>query len=167
MKYYILLCGFSLFSLCLIMHALAWRMWHPRKHALSLLTVFLAPLIPFSVIFLASMPGEHMSDIIAISVLHLALTCAYIQIYPAAQAFSPTLLILLLAKKSMPLGITREELGLPMDTKLLLGARVADLLDADLVKETDGTIDLTARGAAVIDFFIAFRRALGLGLGKG
>ncbi len=108
-----------------------------------------------------------MSDIIAVSVLHLALSCAYIQIYPAAQAFSPTLVILLLAKKSMPLGITKKELELRLNARLLLGARITDLLEADLVREIDQKIELTPRGEAMIGFFIAFRRAFALDLGKG
>lgn len=166
MKPYVLWLGFLFFFLCLGVHILVWRRWHPQRHALALFCVFLLP-IPFSLLILCFIKSVHFFDLAAIDLLHLALSCAYIQIYPAVQAFSPTLVILVLVKKSMPPGITREELLSRLNVHFILGARVQDLVAAQLVNERNGLLDLSPSGVRLIRFFITFRRCLGLGMGKG
>ncbi len=158
--------GFSLFFSCLALHVILWRWRHPRRHALALLGVFFLPLLAFGAFFCGWHHG-NLLDLTAIGLLHMALACAYIQIYPAVQAFSPTLVILLLVDKSMPEGVTQEELSEKLDDRFLLGARITDLVDANLIREAGGQLSLAPRGSQLIAFFIAFRRALGLGLGKG
>ncbi len=167
MKPVVLFLGFSLFFLCLALHVLVWRIWHPQRHAIALFTVFLGPCVPFAALFMLFCSSLHFVDLLAIVLLHLALSCAYIQVYPALQAFSPTLVILLLVRKSMPLGVTQEELMSRLDTKFLMGERLQDLIHARLVRESDQNIELTPRGLALIYFFILFRRAFGLSMGKG
>ena len=166
MNPFVLCCGFSLFFFCLALHVIVWRWHHPRQHALALLSVFVVPLLGFGAFFLGWHHGALL-DVAAIGLLHMALACAYIQIYPAVQAFSPTLVILLLVDKSMPSGATREGLSARLDDRFLLGERIADLVDAKLVREADNQLALAPRGYKLIQFFIVFRRMLGLGLGKG
>ena len=167
MKPQVLWLGFALFLLCLSLHIIVWRRWHPQRHSPALLGVFLLPLIPFGAFLLWICKGASLSDLAAIGLLHLALSCAYIQMYPAVQAFSPTLVILVLVKRSMPLGMTREELLSRLNDNFLLEARVHDLVDAQLVHETGDQLELTSRGSRLIRSFITFRRTLGLGMGKG
>ncbi len=166
MQPFIFLYGLGLFLFCLLLHIAVWRIAHPSRHALVLLAVFFLPLPAFALLFMKVLLGAW-PDLAAIAVLHIALSCAYIQIYPAAQAFSPTLVMLILAKRSMPHGLTRVELQSKLNDDFFLGARIKDLLDAGLVAEDQGRLVLTRQGTRLIGFFIAFRASLGLEMGKG
>ncbi len=158
--------SFLLFFFCLVLHVAVWRIVHPSRHALVLLAVFFLPLPAFAPLYTNVLHGAW-PDLAAIAVLHIALSCAYIQIYPAAQAFSPTLVMLILAKRSMPQGLTRAELQSRLNDDFFLGERIKDLLDAGLVGEDQGRLVLTRQGRRLIGFFIAFRASLGLEMGKG
>ena len=167
MKPIVLELGVLSFLLCLGLHIVVWHMRHPRKHLSALLAVFLLPLLPFAALILRFCPNLTLLDLAAVGALHLALSCSYIQIYPAAQAFSPTLVILVLVHESMPAGMTRKDLLMRLNDDFLLGPRIQDLLDARLMHEAGGRFQLDPSGARFLQFFIGFRRLLGMGMGRG
>ena len=103
----------------------------------------------------------------SIGLLHIALSLAYIQIYPASQAASPSLKILLLVKESMPVGMTENEIQTCFNPKELLEARIQDLVDSGLVRQTDDKLELSPCGYGLVLPFIVLRKLLGLQAGQG
>lgn len=103
----------------------------------------------------------------AITLLYLALAQAYILSYPAVQASSPSLVILLKVGKSMPAGLTFDDLLCRFDNESVLAPRIQDLLESNLVKKSNGALTLTLNGVILARSFSFFRRLLGLPLGKG
>lgn len=99
--------------------------------------------------------------------MHAALSCAYIQVYPASQADSPSFKILLLVRKSMPAGMTQREIRAIFNSKVLLEDRLQDLTHAGLIKEYESNLELTQKGHALILPFMILRRLIGLPMGKG
>ena len=167
MNLLILLTGFGLFIICLVCHILVWRKWHPKKHVFALFVVFLVPLIILTPIIKILWPQLSGADLIAILLLHISLSCAYIQFYPASQANSPSLRILLLVGKSMLMGMTESEICSTFDPRDLFEARIDDLLNSGLIQETNGKLAITNQGRQLILPFIMFRNFLGLPSGKG
>ena len=166
MKPEILAFGFSSFLICFILHIFIWRLYHPHRHALALLGVFflpLAALIPL-VGFLRALAGV---ELFAVALLHAALSCAYIQVYPASQAQSPSFKILLFVGKAMPAGLAELEIQAQFKPAELLEERIQDLIDAGLVREENGFLELTPSGRVMIFPFVVFRAALGLSAGAG
>ena len=167
MKLYILLSGFSFFLICLVIHILIWRIRHPQRHALALSAIFLFPVLPM--VLLIHLIGQELPlfDLVSIALLHVALSCAYIQIYPASQADSPSLRLLIHVQQSMPRGLSVEEIYPLFDPLHLFQARIQDLLSSGLVQKTNGLLDLTPKGRALILPFVLFRQMLGLPPGRG
>ena len=167
MKPHILLLSFVFFFFCLGVHVTFWRLQHPKRHALTLISIFSVPLLgllPFSRLL---WPDLSWVDVAAVGLLHLATSCAYIQIYPASQADSPSLKILLLVEKSMPAGMTERQIQALFSSKQLLEERVQDLLDSGLVNEHANNLELTTKGHMLILPFIVLRRLIGLPAGQG
>lgn len=174
----VLITGFLLFFISLCIHIVIWRWRRPLNDALALLFIFSA--LPGACIFLAIvlrmsgmpfcsvlrnvfMPVHLASGIF----LHLSLSAAYIMSYPASQAVSPSLIIILIIARAMPRGCTQEEIQSHLDNRTLLDTRFQDLIDAKLAKETNGMLTLTARGIAITRFFTCYRRLLRLPIGDG
>jgi len=151
----------------MLLHILLWRLKRPNRHALSLLFIFI--IIPG--VFLASvgMLSENISwtEVCGIFLLHASLSFAYIQVYPASQADSPSFKILLHVGKSMPQGMTAGEIQALFPAAVLLDARIEDLVRATLVSEKDGKLSLTKQGELLIRPFIYLRQILGLPAGEG
>ena len=118
-------------------------------------------------IFLLLRPYLSLLDLSAIVLLHIALSSAYIQVYPASQATSPSLKILLLIKKSMPHGMAEIQIQKVFNPKELLETRIQDLVDSGLVWENGDKLALTSSGHALILPFVFLRQILGLPAGKG
>lgn len=155
--------GAALFIAALICHVVYWRLRPPRNHIPALLVAFGVPFLMYA--FLAPARGADLwADLLA----YASFASAYIQSYPAAQAQSPTLLIALALKKA-PQGLTDEEIAAALPREKLVGDRVQDLLDAGLVEagEKPGTVRLTGSGAALLPPFRALRAILGLPEGRG
>ena len=163
----ILLVGLGLFIICLVCHILIWRRRHPKRHALALFIVFIVPVIVLTPLVGTVWPQLPLVDLAAVMLLHVSLSCAYIQFYPASQADSPSLRILLLVGKSMPLGMTESEICSIFDPKDLFEARVDDLLSSGLIQKSSGKLTITTQGRVFILPFIVFRNLLGLPLGEG
>ena len=163
----VLAVGFGSFLLCLILHISVWRTRHPRRHALALFAIFFVPVgILLPVAGAVFGPGSW-TDIAAILLLHTALSCAYIQIYPASQADSPSLRILVMVEHVKPRGMTETEIRSRFRSDELLEARLQDLVLAGLTHESNNRLALTPRGRAFIYPFVLFRDLLGAPPPKG
>lgn len=169
----VVLYGFIGFLVCLCLHILIWQLRRPSNDALMLFVVFIIiPVIIFiPVLILSGSNARFMSllpvEIVAVLFLHLSLSVAYIASYPAAQASSPTLEILLIAASAMPEGLTRKDIIRYFDDAKLLSQRFQDLLNLKLMVEGRGTFVLTPTARFIIRFFVLFRRMLGLQIRGG
>ena len=168
MKIEILAAGLASFLLCLILHILKWRSRRPQNDLLALFIIFMG--IPGIAVTLHTAwicvsghaSSVFLSEISAFFLLHLALSSAYIQSYPPAQAVSPSLEIMILVQRAMPKGLTLAEISAHFDNAKLVHTRFEDLVNTKLVTEKDGTFSLTASGRRLIGFFVCYRKILGL-----
>lgn len=167
MKFGILLAGFGLFFSCLVVHIIFWRLRHPRHHALALVSIFFIPAVAILSTLLFTCPKLQRIDLFAIGLLHAAVSCAYIQLYPASQASSPSMKILRTIHKSMPRGMAAVEIQSVFDPVQVFDARVEDLYHSGLLSKKDSEVTITARGRAFIVPFIFYRKLLGIPPGNG
>jgi hypothetical protein len=164
----VLLAGFLAFSGCLAVHVVLWRLARPRSDMRALFTIFL--IAPSAVALLlaaaaAVAPGAGLPDgldVAAALLLHGALSSAYIQSYPAAQAMAPSLEIAYAVRRSMPRGLSRAELLARLNTRALVQERVEDLVADRLVRLEGGRYVLTPASAGLVRFFLGLRALLGL-----
>ncbi len=157
----VLLTGFSTFAASLTLHILIWRLSRPRNDIRALFMIFIAaPVLVFAGIF-AMQPGLiQLVHWIAVTLLHIALSSAYIQTYPTAQAISPSLEIMILVARNG--GLPAEEIEKHFTDGKLVLSRFDDLLNAGLAEETDGKISLTSSGKRFIRSVVLYRKLLGV-----
>lgn len=175
---FILILGVSIFVVCLGLHVLIWWRRHPKSHIIALALIFIVVptvvgIIGLGLNWLELLPKGagiipiSISDWPLVFLLHYALAGAYIMSYPAVQAVSPSLTMLLIVGSAAPRGLTYDELRSHFNSKELLQARLHDLKEGSLAVEVDGWFRLTWRGLLLIRFTGFLRSLLGLPQGKG
>jgi len=170
----ILLAGILIFMGCLFVHAALWRVRLPRLRALTLFFIFfIVPLLVWAFysffVFTSVLPPGYAPGFFegaAILLLHFALSAAYILSYPAVEAISPTLAIVLFLGDSED-APRHENLERLFPNESILTPRIMDLIEANLVMRNDETLSLTLKGRVLVNFFILFRSFIGLKEGRG
>ncbi|MEI8175837.1 MAG: hypothetical protein WCG78_03110 [Candidatus Omnitrophota bacterium] len=152
--------GVVLFGISMVVHVLLWRFRRPRRQAFALFFIFLAPVAAGLIFF-------HTAVDILASVFAGALSCAYILTYPAAQAVSPSLKLLLVIGAAGKDGIGADDLATRFDEKELFDRRLEDLTDEKLIVATVRGFTLTPGGFFLVRNFMTMRRLLGLPMGRG
>lgn len=164
----IIIYGFILFFICLIIHIFIWRIKIPANDALALFLIFL--IIPF-LIFLVSIVGlkDFISGIVLTEVLllHLSFSLIYIASYPAAQAVSPSLNILLIIGSSDKKRMTGNDIFNQCSNIRIVTDRVDDLAAYNLILKKGDYFELKPLAKFIINIFIAYRKILGLPAGGG
>lgn len=164
----VLLAGFLAFAICLAAHVALWRVARPRSDMRALFAIFfVAPAAAALLVVTAAAaaPGRGLPDtldVVATLLLHWALAAAYVQSYPAAQAMAPSLEIAYAVHRSMPRGLSREELLARLNTAALVQDRVEDLVADRLVRLEQDRYVLTRPSARLVRFFLGLRALLGL-----
>jgi hypothetical protein len=164
----VLLVGFTLFAACLTLHIMMWRIRRPRSDVRALFVIFLiAPTLGGVALFGASLlaSGGQVPaalDVAAVLLVHWALASAYLLTYPAAQAQSPSLEIAFAVGRSMPRGLSREEILALLNSEALVHARMDDLVANRLVRADGDRYVLTISSTRLIRGFLGFRALLGL-----
>jgi hypothetical protein len=146
-------------------HVVWWRLRRPAADMAAIFGVFfLLPSIAYAALVIGGALGIaaiSSVQVILSFVLHLALSCAYVQTYPAVQAQSPTLCILLAVRAARD-GLDEAGIGRALDMGGLVGERANDLLRNGLLVR-EGTRMLASReGHAMAIAFGAYRGWLGL-----
>jgi hypothetical protein len=158
--------GFLAFAVCLAVHVTLWRVARPRSDMRALFAIFfVAPSLVALLVAVAGAitPGSPDGlDVAATLLLHWALSSAYVQSYPAAQAMAPSLEIAYAVRRSMPRGLSRAELLARLNTQALVQERVEDLVADRLVRLEGGRYVLTPASARLVRFFLGLRALLGL-----
>src|SRR5688572_7131386 len=118
--------GAILFLAFLLIHIFSWRIFRPHKDIEWLFVLYIS--VPL--VFLAFFSWTALF-------LYLCLGAAYIASYPAVQAYSPSLDILLLFETKST-GLTREQILSVFDRSSIVTERVRDLRKSRLiVREND------------------------------
>lgn len=130
-KPFVNLSGIALFLLSLLCHVFHWRLKRPENEILALFIQFI--ILPGIFIVVFAIVGIHEKhflsrmDVVAVYFLHLSLSGVYIASYPAAQADSPSLKILLLYQKSTTMGLTITEISGAFNKEKILSERLHEL----------------------------------------
>src|SRR5579859_2139445 len=158
-------------ALALAVHLAWWRWARPRADIPAILAVFLvAPAVVYAALAIAPLPLPSRAawlalgpvECVAAYLLHAAIAAAYVQTYPATQARSPTLTILV-ALGHAPQGLDRAGILAALDAFGLVGERVEDLQRNALVRREGDRLVLTRPGRLLARAFGLYRRWLGLG----
>ena len=164
--------GFVLFAIVLVVHVCIWRVRIPANDAGVLIMIFLVVPVAaaFAVIVIkylqAPVPVTY-GDIIGIILLHMSLSLVYVSSYPAVQAVSPSLDILLMIGKSEEGKMTEEDIVEQYRGSKIVTDRVGDLRIYNLIYEKDGFFTLKPVAMLIVLFFIFYRKLLGLPVGEG
>jgi hypothetical protein len=160
-----------IFLLCLFIHAALWRLRFPADRAAALFCIFVfLPFVLFGLYALLSssgflMPSLEIEEWLAAGLLQLAFASAYIMTYPAFEALSPSLVIVLLAFENG--GIAVKDLSGIFSDEALIKPRIKDLLESKLAREDGGVLSVTEKGRLLAAFFVFMRSFLGLPKGGG
>ena len=133
-----------------------------------LFLIFFSVLVIFTAFVWSSRIPIPLTNLAAIGLLYTALSCAYVQVYPASQADSPSFRILLLVEQAGKDGLAEDKIRTFLTTKTLLDDRINDLLLSKLIHESaEGALSLTQKGKILILPFLILRNLIGLPKGAG
>jgi hypothetical protein len=161
----VILIALATVALAMTVHIAWWRMKRPAADIAAIFRIFLVvPTVAYGVLavggWLRLLPISPEEALLSL-VLHTALSCAYVQTYPAVQAQSPTLTILL-AVGSASEGLTGAGIVRSLDANGLVAERATDLLRNGLLVRQGSRIRPSRIGHLMALAFGAYRRWLGL-----
>ncbi len=146
------------FLVALIFQIFVWRIIKVKKIIFWLFFIFFV----FMPVFMAFTITFEIKTFF----LYFLIAAAYIQTFPAIQADSPTLKIINLIGNSKE-GISKEKITKAFSEYSLREERISDLItEGFLIKDNENFV-LTKKGLLLAKLFIAYRKILGIGEGKG
>jgi hypothetical protein len=156
----------ALFAACLLLHVVIWRVRRPETYRVWL------PLLV--AIFLAAGPMAAWrwtrtgtaGELMAVLLLHGALSAVYIIGYTLVSSFSPSIEILRLLERS-PSGLRREEIRLPYLDTALGGNRVETLVRDGMIQAHGDRVTLGGGGRVLATLVLLYRHTIGLPDGVG
>jgi hypothetical protein len=155
------------FAAMLVLHVALWRIRRPRGDIAGLFLIFFvvpgalaALLLALGVGHVIAAPGVE--TVAAAFLLHAALASAYIMSYPAAQAHSPSLQVLLAVSRKMPEGVARASLLDSLDHDGSMSARISDLVANGLVTRSGDSYVLSSKAQRLVRTFRGYRALLGI-----
>lgn len=158
----IIIVSLIVFIMSLLLHVLVWRLKKPVNDLAALFFfLFLIPttgMISAAAINIA--PLDFGSELCASILLENALAAAYVLTYPAFQADSPSLRIILFLSNARS-GMTAEDIKIELTRRNLFDARLDDLQKSGLARQNTGKFSLTYWGTALAFSFSAYRKILG------
>lgn len=165
---YILIAGIVLWLSCFALHVVLWRARKPVNDVKMLIYVFLLlPIAIVSVVFINVQHWFKIEETFLVIILHYCLSLAYIASYPAAQAHSPSLDIMLKVSRSPNREISASELAATWGNRNVLIDRVDDLQTGGLIVRRGEVYYLTMPGRALLTMYRLYRQFLGVSFGKG
>jgi hypothetical protein len=162
----LLLWGMAAFAATLAAHIAVWQLVRPRREMLWLFVLFL--LLPVIVAIVAVVSGRAgLPEMLAVWLLHVALSMAYVQTYPAIREEIPSFRILLAISAAGERGLSRDEVLALFENSSLFADKMTDLDNDGLLRRVDGRLRLTRAGRLIALVFHRYRRLLGLESGLG
>jgi hypothetical protein len=156
------------FTILMVIHVAMWRIFKVRKQILWLFLIFFG-LPSLSFLFAVTSVSDYSSEKWTLGyLLVMSISGAYVFIYPAAQAASPSMVILLLLNAHKQKGgMTKAEILDVMKSDTLFEDRIRDLHNDGLFRDDDIRPGLSKPGRFVAMIFFYYRRLLRLPRGKG
>jgi hypothetical protein len=156
----------ALFAACLMLHVIIWRVRRPESYR-----VWLPMLVA---IFLVAGPvagrmwtrTSATGELLAVLLLHGAMSSVYIIGYTLLSSFSPSIEILRLLERS-PSGLRREEIRLPYLDTALGGNRVETLVRDGMIHADGDRVALGSGGRVLAALVLFYRHTIGLPDGVG
>lgn len=169
----VIISAITVFSLSFAAHVYIWKVFRPARQAVLLAALFFAmPALVFFALFFWARQGAverfaaSASNLLYALILDYVLAGGYLLSYPAAQASSPSLRVVL-ALSSTPDGMTGDQLRALFSEKELFWDHLARLEQEGLVVNTGGRWTASPRGLRAAGFFARYRSLLGLPEGNG
>jgi hypothetical protein len=161
--------GFALFFAGCLVHIVLWRVKRPRDDFRGLAVCLLVlPGAGGILICLAGLlPAVTLRETLAGMAVTVALGASYIMYYPAAQAASPTMLVVIKIGRAGRTGITRAQLLKAFDDGLLCRQSIENLVHERFADERDGKLVVAPRGVFLLRMLGSWRGFLGLKQGEG
>jgi hypothetical protein len=161
--------GFALFCAGFLVQVVLWRVKRPRDDFRALaVCLFVLPAAGGILVCLAGLlPGVTLRETLAGLAVTVALGAVYIMYYPAAQAASPTMLLVIKIGRAGRTGITRAKLLKAFDDGLLSRQGIENLVHERFAKERDGKLVAAPRGVFLLRMLDSWRGFLGLKQGRG
>jgi hypothetical protein len=159
----------AIFILILLLHVLIIRLFKLHNQIFYLFSLFLG--FPFLIFITLVGLNSHLKAFSLIylfkaGLLYFSFACAYIQTFPAIQAFSPSLRILYLIGKTKG-GLTEEEIRDNFSIGDLMTDRLDDLFTENYICEYQSRLYLKPKGKFLAVIFGTYRNILGLETGEG
>jgi hypothetical protein len=156
----------ALFAGCLVLQVVIWRVRRPVTYRVWL------PLLV--AIFLAAGPmaewrltrTDATSGLLAVLLLHGAMSSVYIIGYTLLASFSPSIEILKLLERA-PSGLRREDIRLPYLDTALGGNRVVTLVNDGMIHAEGDRVSLGSSGRMLANLALVYRHAIGMPDGAG
>ena len=172
MNPHIILFGIAIFLFFLLIHIVIWRIKIPNNDILVLFLILLSISIFTVVVFIQVRIDNVLknlgeSDMCAVILLYFALSFAYIMSYPAIQAISPSLEIMMIIGEKKNKINKKEDIIKIYNENVIFEDRIFDLKKNDLIKNDGGYYKLTLAAKIIINIFILYRKIIGLSFGKG
>ncbi len=156
----------ALFAACLALQVLLWRVKRPESYRVWL------PLL-VAIFFVAAPIAEwrltrtvSTAELLAVLLLHGALSGVYVIGYTLIAAFSPSIELLKLLDRT-PGGLRRDELRLPYLETALGGNRAVTLVSDGMIVADGDRVRLGSRGLLVAKLALFYRHTIGLPDGAG
>jgi hypothetical protein len=152
----------------ILIQALIWNIHRPKDDLMVLVQLCVGVLILSSAVVLWKWPSLlSVADLAIAQASYLFLSAAYICWYPAAQAASPTMLIVMQIARTGELGCAQETLKSTFSEEQLCNASIEDLFGEGFATEDNGIIHLTPRGKRLLKGIRQLRSWVGLGAPRG
>lgn len=172
----VFLIGTASFLCSMLVHIQVWRALPHARTIARLFAIFVIwPALFFLALagagFIFESPGSwfirNPANLSYVYIWHLELSAIYIMTYPAIQAQSPTLVLLLAIARNMPEGLDARQIREIFSSDALLHDRFADLVSDGFLICMGEEYTLTAKGRILRAIFFAYRRLMGLPRGEG
>ena len=166
----VLLWGVGISVAALALHLAIWRVRLPRRQSRALALIFAGMLAAGLALALLAGPGPLVPSswgLARVALLVAVVMCSYILSYPAVEADSPTVAMVMRLMDAGPDGLPVDEFLRDMNDELLVLPRVRDLLRDGLavLDPADGRYRLSTKGRLMGRLFSTYRGLLGLPLG--
>jgi len=156
----------ALFAACLLLHVIIWRVKRPESYRVWLPMLVVIFLIAGPVLVWKVTRTTAIEELLAVLLLHGALSVVYIIGYTLVSSFSPSIEILRLLERS-PSGLRREDMRLDYLDKALGGNRVVTLVHDGMIHADGDRVVLGSGGRVLATLVLLYRHTIGLPDGAG
>ncbi len=161
----VLFWGISVFIAVLAVHLIIWRIGVPRRQGRTLFLILVGvPMVVLPVLAWAQEKGvpvwfapQGIWDFVHILLLACMLSIAYVASYPALQADSPSLVMVMAIDRAEPEGVDKEYFRKKMNDEILIIPRIQDLLVDQMAVLEGDRYRLTPKGRRIAQFFSFYR----------